>query len=355
MPDYFRQVRFYGVALMAYLVLNAAIWHLFTRQFSDSTHYVGGLARLSYLAQYAEPRLTRNTFEKRRIVFDEWRGEEIDLITIGDSFSAGGGGGDNSHYQDWLVTLHGVNVLNLPKLPKIVSNIETAHILIKSGLLDELSPRALLLEDVGRWIVKNHGRNIDRDRSWTIEEVKAFYTRDSSKPNTSHLFLNSGNLKFLTSQFLYLFDDNTISSQVYRATLKQALFSKGAGTTLLFYAGDIDSIPQITDESVALVAENLNVLGAQLAERGIALYYMPVVDKFDLYYGQIQDSSYPRNPLFEKLRACPRDFHLIDTKAILSPAIASGEKDIFRLDDTHWTWKACKLVSEAFAFPPSAN
>ena len=90
MSGHLKQVRSYGVALIAYVVLNAAIWHLFTQQFSDSTHYVGGLARLSYLAQYAEPRLTRNTFEKRRIVFDEWSGEAIDLVTIGDSFSAGG-------------------------------------------------------------------------------------------------------------------------------------------------------------------------------------------------------------------------------------------------------------------------
>ena len=82
---------------------------------------------------------------------------------------------------------------------------------------------------------------------------------------------------------------------------------------------------------------------------------MPIVDKLALYHNWVQGSQYPKSPLFEKLKEHPRKYHLIDTEAILTVAITEGEKDIFFLDDTHWTWRACKRIAEAFVFPPASQ
>jgi hypothetical protein len=355
MSEYLKQIRFYGLALVIYVILNAAIWHLYTHQLFNPIYYVGDLARLSYLSEYAQPRQEQNTLHKRQIFYHKWKGETIDIVTIGDSFSSGGGLGTNNYYQDWLATLHNLNVMNLPKLPDKLSNIETAYILLYSGFLDARPPKALLLEDIGREVVKQHGRKIHPSQHWSIAQITSYYT---SKPDTqipSYSFLNSGNVKFLINQFLYLFDDNAIFSQVYKTKLKHAVFSQDTDNTLLFHAKDIENNSLIQDKSVALVTQNLNDLAALLAQKGIALYYMPVVDKLALYHDHIQSAKYPKSLLFDKLKKYPRTYHLIDTQAILGAALAEGEKDIFFLDDTHWTWKACKRIAEAFVFPPISD
>ena len=167
-----------------YVVLNSAIWHLFTHQFTDPTYYVGDLARISYLAQYAQPRQHVNTLPKRHISYDAWKGEAIDLITIGDSFS-GGGGGSNGFYQDWIATQHNLSVMNLPKLSNTVSIVETAYILLNSGFLDELSPKALLLEDVARKVVKKHGGKVHTDQQWPSHQIKSVYSSNTCRRSTS--------------------------------------------------------------------------------------------------------------------------------------------------------------------------
>jgi hypothetical protein len=51
----------------------------------------------------------------------------------------------------------------------------------------------------------------------------------------------------------------------------------------------------------------------------------------------------------------PKEYLLIDTKAILAKAIEEGELDLFYQDDTHWTWKASQRIFSAvrFATPPA--
>jgi len=352
MSSYQKQIRSYGIALVIYVIFNAAIWHLFTHRFFDPIYYVGDLARLSYLLQYAQPHQEKNTLPKQQISYHKWKGQPIDIITMGDSFSTAGGLGINNYYQDWLATHHNLNVMNLPKLSNKISNVQTVFILLNSGFLDQFSPRAILLEDIGREVPKIHGHKINPDQKWPLHQIKSVYSTQSTAQVPSYSFLNSGNIKFLIHQILYTFDDNAILSQVYKTTLKQPSFSQGTGNTLLFYGEDVENVSLIEDKSIALVTQNLNTLAERLAQKGIALYYMPVVDKLALYHSQIQDPRYPQSQLFNKLKEHPRLYQLIDTEAILSSAIAEGEKDIFFVDDTHWTWRACKRIAEAFVFPP---
>jgi hypothetical protein len=90
--------------------------------------------------------------------------------------------------------------------------------------------------------------------------------------------------------------------------------------------------------------DNLNRLADRLAPKGIQLVFMPVVDKYDLYYEHILDNLYPRNQFFNLLRPLPKRYRFIDTKAILADGVRMGDKDIFYVDDTHWTWKASSKI-----------
>jgi hypothetical protein len=96
--------------------------------------------------------------------------------------------------------------------------------------------------------------------------------------------------------------------------------------------------------------DNLNRLSDILEAKGIKLYFMPVVDKYNLYSEFIIDNRHPKSTFFEQLRPLPRRYTLIDTKEILLERLKQGEKEIFHSDDTHWTWRASQAIFETVLF-----
>ena len=75
---------------------------------------------------------------------------------------------------------------------------------------------------------------------------------------------------------------------------------------------------------------------------------MLCVDKYDLYYPYIKDRrGRTENNLFEEFRNVPdKNYIFIDTKKILREALERGEKDLYWLSDTHWSWRGMSIVSE---------
>jgi hypothetical protein len=74
----------------------------------------------------------------------------------------------------------------------------------------------------------------------------------------------------------------------------------------------------------------------------INLYFMPVVDKYNLYSKFIKNNHHKNSNFFELLRQEKKDYIFIDTKSILIQKVT--KKDIFWADDTHWNTKAIKSI-----------
>jgi hypothetical protein len=132
--------------------------------------------------------------------------------------------------------------------------------------------------------------------------------------------------------------------------LRESLFSVKNDRKLLFYDHDIAKIANSNDRTISSLNGNLNTLAEILKSKNMQLYFMPVVDKYDLYADYIVDNRYPKSIFFEKLRTLPKKYTLIDTKKILAQEVSKGEKDIFYADDTHWSWKASKKIFEEVRF-----
>ena len=96
--------------------------------------------------------------------------------------------------------------------------------------------------------------------------------------------------------------------------------------------------------------DNLNLLSKKFKEKGIIFYFMPAVDKYDLYSKYIIDNNYPESTFFEKLRPLKKDYRFIDTKTILLKELQKGEKDVFYSDDTHWSYKASEAIFKKIKF-----
>ena len=357
------------IMLVAFVAANALIWFGWTRELTDPSRNAGDLLRIGYILGHVAHRENVDDLPKRHIRIDQYHGQPIDLVTVGDSFSMGGGGGRNSHYQDYIATLQGMNVLSVPNLPSNTANAEdidaapvtTLSKLINSGYLDKVKPRYLLLESVGRFTINRLTKHLSLKETAAIEDIERTYRkqppatrRDATKAFDLH-FINNGNWKFIGNNLQYLVRDEAKGSKVFISKLNRRFFSSAPGDRLIFYVDDIKSSKLSTPASVAEANRNLNRLAAVLKAKGITLIFMPIVDKLDLYHPYLVTKRYPQNSFFEELRPLPKDYLYIDTKAILSRALEKGELDIYHQDDSHWTWKASEIIFSSIRISELSN
>jgi len=332
--------------LMLFLGFHFLTWNLVTKTFFPSDEenvHVGDLARISYIKSSLELKENRITLSKRHT---NDKTIPTDVITIGDSFSQGGASGLNPYYQDYIATLQSLKVTNIEASPK--GYIETVLLLNANGTLDKLKPKAIILQSIERSAIKRYAKKID----WNIEELKPEEPRaqtshnqikKSASPEPS--FINSLNYNALIYNILYNYDDNAFYSKVYKVLLEKKLFSSKKKEQLLFFFEDIKNINYTNEVSIEQLNQNLNKLQDILNKKGIKLYFMPSVDKYNLYSSYIvQKNSYQKSLFFELLRPLQRDYTLIDTKKILEKMLQENINDVYYPDDTHWSYKASKRI-----------
>ncbi|MBE0599115.1 MAG: hypothetical protein IH614_17860, partial [Desulfuromonadales bacterium] len=70
-----------------------------------------------------------------------------------------------------------------------------------------------------------------------------------------------------------------------------------------------------------------------------------------LYAPYIVDNPFPPSRFFELLRPLAKNYRFIDTETILREELTKGTKDLYWLDDTHWSWKASEAIFSRERFP----
>lgn len=342
---YSKYVRCFVWALCAFVFFNYLIWTLFTEHLLTGRYGTGGdLARLGYIIDSKQERWTNVDLPRKHIPARDYKGQQVDIVTIGDSFSAGKGGGRNNYYQDYIASINNLSVLNLETIEHH-DPLSTAILLLNNGYLDIIKPRILVIESVERQSIDRFATEIDFTETESIDAIRAFYSRPSNQSNylEKESFINNANLKYIYYKFAYLFSD-TPTEEVIRKQLSRNMFNVKNGSTLLFINGDTKSIGKATSKSVTKLNDNINRFSGMLQKKGITLYFMPAVDKYDLYSEYIVNNPYPKSVFFEELRTMPKQYEFIDTKKILHDAVMQGEKDIYYADDTHWSWRASELI-----------
>jgi hypothetical protein len=355
--EYKRFARYIVGYICLFLLANGIVWKCGTEVLLTKKYGGGDLARMGYLRCMKEHQKKSDDLPVRHLEMKDFIGQPVDVLTIGDSFSNGGGEGRNSFYQDYLASINNFTVLNVyPYLSDDLimgfAPITTLSILYNSGYLDLIRPKYVLIQSVERYCISRFAPPFSFTQSAGREDIAKYYANHGFDPNylPKVSFINEGNFKFLYYNFLYLFSDNAFRRLVYKERLTQPLFSVSDRRTLIFHVDDLNNMPLATPEAVGKLNDNLNRLSDILARKGIRLIFLPVVDKYNLYSDFIIDNPYPRSMFFEELRPLPHRYQLIDSKAILHEQLIKGEKDIFRADDSHWSWKASKTVFERFKF-----
>lgn len=343
------------VLLLLFIGINLLIWKCYTEKVLASTNG-GDLARLGYVSWVKIPRDNITDLPRQHIEQEDYAGQPIDMMTYGDSFSNGGGGGKNRYYQDYIASINSFNVLNVEPFmdPDFMT---TVAIMYNNGYLDSIHPKYFLLSSSEKQCIERFVRDVDFSKNMSMPELlqhkrmgfKAA-TRVSAYANALG-FMNSGNYKFLLNSILYRYSSNAYYSKVFMANLTTPFFDNSCPNKLLYYKDDVTTIFRLNTGAVNKINDNMNKVADLLMKKGIKLYFMPCVDKYDLYSDYIVGNKFPKNMFFEELRKLPRRYVLIDTKQILAEELRKGEKDVFYADDTHWTWKASRKIFETVRFP----
>jgi hypothetical protein len=343
--------------LAGFLVFHLVTWKCFTEDLLTDKYHGGDLSRMGYFTGSKHYRKNYVDLPQRHLKMKEYRGQQVDMLTIGDSFSIGGGGGRNPYYQDYISSFNNLTVMNVTPYPTDdlvmgCSPLSTLAVLDNSGYLDIIKPRYVLIESLETLALSRFARPF----SWTWSDSLANVVRHyagvagewTALPKV--FFINSGNINFYWRNMMYQFSDNAFGHSVFRRQVTQPLFSVRNETDLLFYQYDLQVIPYTTSKTVAEINDTMNRIAEILDRKGIRLIFMPVVSKYDLYSEFIVANPYPESHFFEELRPLPKKYLFIDTKAVLKEEVRKGEKDVFYADDTHWSWKAPQILFEKFRF-----
>ena len=354
---YRRLVLFIFWYVILFVAGNYALWKLRTEVLLTTKYDGGDLARMGYITGVKDYRKKIDDLPRRHLEMRGFHGQPVDILVIGDSFSNGGGEGRNCYYQDYIATINNATVVNVFPYPTgdfimAFQPVSTLAVLYNSGYLDLMKPKCILIQSAERYCTPRFGLPLRFTATATIDAIRNQYKDQYMSldylPKVG--FINDGNFKYLYYNFLYLFSDNAFRRLVYQKRLSRPLFNAGDGKTLVFHGDDLQNLSLATPEYIQSMNDNLNRLSDILKAKGIKLYFMPVVDKYNLYREFIIDNPHPKSTFFEQFRPLPRRYTLIDTKEILLERLKRGEKEIFHSDDTHWTWRASQAIFEKVLF-----
>lgn len=342
-----------SLTIFLFVLFHTIVWFSVTSAFfpEDENITVGDLARLSYSKEILLLKQNKSNLPRRHLEYSSQK--PVDIITVGDSFSQGGGHGENSYYQDFIASNENLNVLNIRALPQ-KGIFETVLILQNSGLLKKLKPRAIIVESAERYSIRRFTKDFNWKESEDINKIEekiidTIVKNKAVQPNKLSV-INKLNYKAIIYNMLYNFDDNAYLSQVYVTSLNKELFTGSCSECLYFYSEDIQNLKLTNEHTINKLNQNFNHLQKILSNDKIELYFMPVVDKYNLYSNYIVDNKYGESTFFEQLRKQEKAYYLIDTKAVLRKLTDKKIKNIYHPDDTHWSSIASENIFKELNF-----
>jgi len=267
----------------------------------------------------------------------------FNILTIGDSFSQKRGHG----YQNYLTT-DITSIVNFDTRAYTIPSynpIDLAFKITEGDIFNNLHIDYLIVQSVERYIVQR-GESIEHTTKTTIETLEATRkTQSTNNPSSSNEnYIDY--LKFPFYNILYNFSDNALFSPVYQKTINKEVFS--SNNSLLFFEEDITALEKNNNHKlVKSLNTELNILAYKLKERGISLIVLPSPDKYDLYYEYITTKNNQKPLFFDYMRDLKKEYLYIDSKNILKEHIDNGVKDIYFVDDTHWSPKGAKIIANS--------
>ena len=294
---------------------------------------IGVLGKIPFSTFYSEPvdSLLTDTLYDDVSDMTQLRQKKADMLICGDSFSQQG----KKSYQNYL-QLMGINVVNFA--PPGVVNLnpfQSAYELLDRGLVDSTNVHTLLIESVERSLLLRLATFDPQFRQ--LDDLSSAITH--IEPHQSWSLMEAKN---------YLMLRLMIKNPVRHAKLNKTLFSGSEGDELYFYKDDVLAWEQHFDEEhEQALYRTLEQLTHKAQEKKVHLLFLICPDKYDLYQKFIIDNPYPAKTVNEELRKLIGSRpDVIIGKEVLMPYLEAGEKDIYMMNDSHWSVLSAKIIAE---------
>ena len=301
----------------------------------------GDLGRLAFViigqeyGQRIEQDELKDTLFNKVRETEDLRSIHVNVLTIGDSFSQQ----EHAGYQNYMAQ-EGLTVANTRR--DLYDNpIQYAWNLLDEGIVDSTNIDVMVVE-VGE---RDFAIRIENFRTDKVEVGEPDIPGEYVEENVWDI--RQWSLLRTRDFLMYRYAGR---NPVYEVLLDRDFFSSKEPRKLYFYCADVLNGLTIDEAIRPKVKEVFDMLTTKAHERGFALVLMLPVDKYDLYQEYIVDNPYALKLVNEEVREllgdCPE---VMLCKYTLLPLLASGEKDVFLFDNSHWSWKGSQAVGKELA------
>ena len=143
-----------------------------------------------------------------------------------------------------------------------------------------------------------------------------------------------------------VYNSGLMTPPIIKKQLNRDFFTSDHPSTLYFYVDDIKTI-YISRSHYPTIKSTYQSLLDKAEEKGLTMILLVAVDKYDLYQHYIIDNPYAEKLVNEAIMSIlDNDTHIVLAKDVLQPLVDRGEKDVYLYNDTHWSYKAARVVAD---------
>mgnify|MGYP002623926748 CR=1 FL=1 len=252
------------------------------------------------------------------------------IFTIGDSFSQQKQYG----YSQFLGDQLSVDIYNIRRRTKDISPVDMFIRLVNRKEIPAQS--IVVFESVER-------SYIDRFKDINLYDTARVDFAEIEKPKP----------QILNDAIQYITKALGKHQPIHRYILVADLFShNNRQRTLYIYDspwdkdGDFRFTEKYSGEDRIIANTNLYSLHDFAEAHNIFMIFVIAADKYDVYEPFIVSGYRPHNPTLDSL---PEEPWIINTKPLLQNEVAKGVKDVYYINDTHWSPVGAKIVGEEIA------
>ena len=252
------------------------------------------------------------------------------IITIGDSFSQHFGA---LGYNNFLANSLGVFITNITKFSE--SPEQTFIQLVSNNKIPQGS--IVIVESVERaCVIRLNELNME-DTVLTInpiiEDNKAKQGLLDEAIIWLRLVLGMKNPICVFKLDRELFTHETRHNELYIYDSKWS------------HDGDLRFAGNLNESAIEEAWKKLYLLHDFAEKHSITMLYLIAADKYDVYEPFIID-EHAKNPTLDK---CPNEQWIINTKPLLQAKVYDGERDVYSINNTHWSPKGSEIVGNEIA------
>lgn len=311
-------------------------------------HITGDLASMCKLPigkSYEDMIHQKYPFDTKYVALwsEEMKINEGDVIVFGDSFSnrtesSQWRAGTENSWTRYTAEKLGIRIVNFRNYDCGIVPEKLFISAINNNVIPKNS--IVVIESVERHLKTRLTSSLfdDNDKYWK-SYVSALY--DYEKNHT-----NKKKKDWLVETATFIRCNLGGRSPAHKYHLSRPCFSHSCFHSLLLsFEDDENNIEENTELTIPILRNAIDSIFYVAQQHNIKLFYMIAADKYDAYESLILE-EHKTNHMLDYFSS---NDSIINTKELLLPYIQSGVKDIYRLDDTHWSPIGSKIVGEEVA------